>query len=617
MFVKIAPIRRMPSTLSELDYLVDEKKTPNLQAGHLVLIPFRNKLVYGVVTRLEKEKSVLKENKLKAVEKILLDEVAFSVNQLNFLREISEFYKTSLGFILQTALLPLKKTKLAKLHLTALSKKIIPKTVKPEMILYKNKEEKNTLFQKLFSDNGQTLILVPEVSAITEILSSLPADTVVITSDLGEKESFELWHKIRNGEIRTVIGTRRALFMPWSDLRTVIIDDESNPNHKSWDMAPRLHAREAALMLAHAHAARCVLSGHTPSVESEYFARAGVYQSETKLIDLHSNTTIIDMRDERRGRNYSFLSNTLHEAIKATQAGDIFLFLNRKGSSSYVGCRDCGFVAKCEKCQRGLVYHEKTSTLECHFCHTKKQMFLSCPSCHGANVIMYGAGTQLVENDLRKNNTSNREIIRLDADTQNLHTLDESKNKIIIGTQIAWDKVNWNKVSLMAFLEADTALFIPEYKMAENVWWQLRDAQFRLPAESGLFIQTSHTEHHAIANLTLPNRFYTQEDGERRSFGYPPFSYLIRAYIGEKTPELARKAAESAYLKLKTLTSDHLGTIISDPLPFSPFYMNGAYWFALIIKTKYDKYKQTTKLLAQNLPDDWKFDPNPNNLLSF
>lgn len=607
----------MPSTLSELDYLVDDKKTPALQAGHLVMIPFRNKLVYGVVTKLGKEKSELKESKLKAVENILLDEVSFSENQLNFLREISEFYKAPLGFVLQTALLPLKKTKLAKLHLTKLAKKISQKTTKPEMILYTNAEERNVIFKKLIPDVGQTLILVPEVSAIPSILTALPTDTAVINGDLGEKELFDLWHKIRNGEIHTVVGTRRALFMPWNDLRTVIVDDESNPNHKSWDMAPRLHAREAALMLAHAHAARCILSGHTPSVEAEYFARAGVYQSETKLADLHPNTTIVDMRDERRGRNYNFLSNDLHEAMKATKDGDIFLFLNRKGSSSYVGCRDCGFVAKCEKCNRGLVYHEKTSTLECHFCNTKKQMFLSCPSCHGANVIMYGAGTQLVENDLRKNNTSGREIIRLDADTQSLHTLDETKNKIIVGTQIAWDKINWSKVSLMAFLEADTALFIPEYKMAENVWWQLRDAQYRLPSNSHMFVQTSHTEHHAIANLALPNRFYTQEDSERRSFGYPPFSYLIRAYIGEKTPELARKAAESAYLRLKTLTSGSLDTIISDPLPFSPFYTNGAYWFALIIKTKYDKYKQTTKLLAQNLPDEWKFDPNPNNLLSF
>ena len=617
MFAKIAPIRRMPSSLSELDYLVDDKKTPDLQAGHLVLIPFRNQLVFGVVTKLEKDKSDLKESRLKAVEKILLDEPAFSDTQLNFLREISEFYKAPLGFVLQTSLLPLKKTKLAKLHLTTLPKKTTIKAVKPELILYKNKAEQTSLFKKLISTTGQTLVLVPEVSTITDILPNLPTDTAVINSDLTEKELFELWYKIRNGEIHTVIGTRRALFMPWNNLQTIIVDDESNPNHKSWDMAPRVHAREAALMLAHAHAARCVLSGHTPSVESEYFARAGVYQSETKLVNLHSDTTVIDMRDERRGRNYSFLSNELRTAMTATTTGDIFLFLNRKGSSSYVGCRDCGFVAKCEKCQRGMVYHEKTSTLECHFCHIKKPMFLSCPSCRGANVIMYGAGTQLVENELRKNNTSKREIVRLDADTQTLHTLDETKNKIIVGTQIAWDKVNWNKVSLMAFLEADTALFIPEYKMAENVWWQLRDAQFRLPQNSGLFIQTSHTEHHAIANLTTPNRFYTQEGSERRLFRYPPYNYLIRAYIGQKTPDLARKAAESACLKLKTLTSGSLDTIISDPLPFSPFYTNGAYWFAIIIKTKYDKYKQTTKLIAQNLSDEWKFDPNPNNLLSF
>lgn len=617
MFAKVAPIRRMPSSISELDYLVDQKKTPNLEIGHLVHIPFRNKLIFGLVTDLINKETELSKNKIKTVEEIFLQEVAVSAPQLNFLKEISEFYKAPLGFVLQSGLLPLKKTKINKLTLKKIEKNKTNKATKPELILYKTPEEKNNILRDSVSKDGQTLIIVPEVSAIAEIAKLLPADTAVISAELGEKEMYDLWHKIRNNEIKIVVGTRSALFMSWYNLQTVIVDDESNANHKSWDMAPRLHAREAGLMLAHAHQAKCILTTHTPSVESWYFARAKVYTTENKILPLHTNSLLIDMRDERRGRNYGFLSNDLREAMKQKTDGDIFLFLNRKGSSSYVGCRDCGFVAKCDTCTRGLVYHEKTSTLECHFCHTKKAMFLSCPKCRGANVVMYGAGTQLVENDLKKNNIFNREIIRLDADTQNLHTLDDTKNKIIIGTQIAWDKINWKRVSLMAFLEADSALFIPEYKMSETIWWQLRDAQFHLPPTSDLFIQSSHNEHHALANLASPNRFYDQEEAQRRLFGYPPFNYLIRAFIGQKTPDLTRKMAEDAYRHLSTLTKGQTDIIISDPLPFSPFYTHGAYWYALIIKTKFNKYKHNTKWLVANLGDDWKFDPNPANLLSF
>ena len=615
MFAKVAPIRRMPSALNELDYLVDSNKTPHLQVGHLVHIPFRNRLIFGIVTKINTEDSN-HSDKIKTIEEKIFDEVAFSEAQLNFLKEISEFYKTPLGFVLKSALLPLKKTKLAKLHLKKITPKADSKPSKPQLSLYKNNEEKITLFKKFLPKNGQLLILVPEVSAIDAVMKFLPADSISIHSDLKEKEIFKIWHKIRNEEIKIIVGTRLALFLPFTNLLTVIIDDEANPNHKSYDMAPRLHAREAALMLAFAHRANCILSGHTPAVETQYFAASKIYNCATSLLPLHPNTEIVDMREERRGRNYGFLSAQLQIAIDKVQSGDIFLFLNRKGTANYVGCRDCGLVAKCENCQRGLVYHESTSTLECHFCRLKKSMFLSCPKCHGPNVIMYGVGTELVENELRKKQFPKYEIIRLDAQTNNARNLNTNKNKIIIGTQIAWDKIDWSKISLMAFLEADTALFVPEYKMSENVFYQLRDAQYRLNEETRLIIQSSHPEHHSMANLASVERFYVKELQERRLFNYPPFYYLIRAYIGQKNLSLAQKTAQNVANHLKVLTKGNLDIIISDPLPFASAYTKGAYWFTLLIKTKFDKYKQTTKWLAKNLPDEWKFDPNPANLLS-
>lgn len=620
MIAKVALIRRMPKKIATLDYLVPSKIHSAITLGSLVTIPFRNRLVFGLVTEFKENEVEEARGKLKSIEEIVWEKPALTLKQISFALEISEFYNTPLGFVLQSCLPPLKKTKIKKLQLNQLDTIRPAQRQKPKLILYKDKEEKEKIFQEIITSLGQTLIITPETSGLTEIISLLPekiTSIAIVSSELTEKQLFELWVKIRLGEIKIVIGTRRALFLPWHDLRTVILDDEANPNHKSWDMAPRLHNREAVMMLSHAHGAKCFITTHTPSLESWYFATHNVYDIKNTLPKFeHKTIQIVDMKEERRGRNYGFISLDLLEALSKTD-GDIFIFLNRKGSSAYVGCRDCGFVAKCPQCNRGLVYHENTSTLECHFCHTKTNMFLSCPKCHGANMIMYGVGTQLVENELKKNNTWNKKIIRIDSDTIDIYQKKLDGNKIIIGTQIAWDKVDWTKISLMVFLDADTSLFIPEYKMAENLWWQIRDAQFRLQEKAEIIIQTGHREHQVFSNLHDPEKFYNQEINERRLFSYPPFGYLIRLYHGDQNQSVSKQLADDLYQHLHTLTKDRKDIIISSPLPFSPFYLNRQYWYGIMIKVGFEKYKQTTKFLAQNVPDSWKFDPNPNNLLSF
>ncbi len=616
MIAKVAPIRRLPQKISELDYSVESSMTDTIKIGHLVLIPFRNQNIFGIVTGLIDDSAGMIGKKIKPISELIWQQNAFTNEQLNFLKEISEFYSTPLGFILQSALLPLKKTKLKKLTPDFRIKATTSERKKPELWIYKNIEEKKNIFNE--SRDGQTLIIVPEISAIKSVIDCLqnPQNAIVVSGDLGDKELFDTWLKIRTGETKIIVGTRRALFMPWSNLQTIVVDDEANPGHKSSDMAPRLHAREAALMLAHAHGAKCILTGHTPSVESWYFAKAGIYSTQSLPSPLHSEDSIlIDMRDERRGRNYSAISTELDDHL--SQPGDIFLFINRKGSSSYVGCRDCGYVSKCPNCKRVLVYHENTSTLECHFCHTKIKIFLSCPQCHGTNVAMYGVGTQLLEHEIKKKNIVNKTIVRLDSDTVEIYDEKISGDKIIIGTQLAWEKIDWSKISLMSFLDADSSLFVPEYKMSENLWWQIRDAQFRLPEKATLLIQTGHTEHQVLANLTQVEKFYESESQERKLFSYPPFGYILKLYNGEKTADTSLRAATNLVNHLKALTKDQKNLIISSPLAFSPTYFKGLYFYGIIVKVGFEKYKQTTKFIGQNIPENWKFDPNPSNLLSF
>ncbi len=617
MIAKVALIRRMPKKISELDYLVPTHLIKDATVGQLINIQFRNRLVYGLITEFKENETEEARGKLKLIENIVWDKPAITLKQLSFIIEISEFYNTPLGFVLQTCLPPLKKTKIKKIKISNADQMKPAVRKKPELIFYSNKKERQKIIENLISTTGQTLILVPEISAALNLELSTSIQTVIINADISEKEIFDLWFKIRTEEIKVVIGTRRSLFMPWNNLQTIIVDDESNPNYKSWDMAPRIQTREAAMMLAHAHGAQCILTTHTPSVESWYFAQHKVYTNQQEIPTFDTRLKIIDMKEERRGRNYGFLSLELEDAIANCGAGDIFLFLNRKGSSAYVGCRDCSYVAKCSQCSRGLVYHENTRTLDCHFCNLKNKMFLTCPKCHLANMVMYGVGTQSLEKELNKNNKSNKKIIRIDSDTVSVYDKDFTGDKIIIGTQIAWDKINWDKIKLMAFVDADSSLFIPEYKMAENLWAQLRNAQFHLLPKTNLLIQTGHIDHHIFSSLSNPQRFYDKELQERKSFAYPPFSYLIRLYNGEKTQETSRMAALHLFEHLRGLTNDRHDITISNPLPFSPSYSRGMYWHGIIVKVSFEKYKQLTKFLAQNIPENWKFDPNPNNLLSF
>lgn len=632
MIASVAPLRRTPKKLQLLSYFVPAELENKIQVGQLVIIPLRNQGIFGLVVNVDEgNKNNFDLKKIKAIKEIVFDKPALETNQLNFAVETAEFYSTPLGFVLQSNLLPLQKTKIKKIkteNWKSQADKII--ATKPELHIYQNKNERTEFFKNL-DFNGQTLILSPEISDLNGIKNMLltvspPSSRLsrdygeakpnifIFSGDTTDKNFFELWLKIRVGEKLIIIGTRRALFLPWINLRTIILEDEINENHKSYDMAPRLSARDLVLSLAHHHSAKIFLCSHTPSVETFYFAQKGVYSQNGALATIRENCYICDMREERKGRNYSAFSEDAKQAIKSA-TGDIFIFLNRKGTAAYVGCHDCGFVAKCKQCARGLVFHQQTNTLECHFCKTKINMFALCPKCQGPNVAMYGPGTQQVANDMLRFFSATHDIVRLDSDDLQTEKLKSVKPKIIIGTQIAWDKIAWEKISVMVFLDADSSLFTPEYRIAERLLFLIRSANFKLPPTTPIFLQTSHPDQRVFSYLRQAEKFYEEELSERKMLLYPPFYYILRLYNSEANQELSKKSADELY-RLLTLTFREKNLIISNPLPMNPFYRKDGYWYVIIIKIGFEKYKKITKAIGQVIPDNWKFDPNPNNLLS-
>jgi primosomal protein N' (replication factor Y) len=284
-----------------------------------------------------------------------------------------------------------------------------------------------------------------------------------------------------------------------------------------------------------------------------------------------------------------------------------------------VGCRDCGNVLKCPNCQLALTYHQDTNQLSCHYCHHRETMPLECAKCHGTNVNMYGAGTQLAEDLIKKITAPHdqRQIIRIDSDENDLKKLEKEGDKIIIGTQLAWAHINWSKIKLLAFLDADSSLFIPEYKIVENLWQQIRDAQFNLPLDASLVAQTSHPEHLVFSSLFDPDSFYTQQLAERRVLGYPPFKFLVKMMSGHSQEQVVITETQQVIKQLADLTKNSSEITILGPWETSPYRYNGQYWQVLLAKITYENYKKNTKLLLSKTPDNWKVDPNPNSILYF
>lgn len=627
MIIKVAPLRRMPLGLDVLDYLPPETEDKIL-IGQLIKIPFRNREIFGLVVDFSKNEPLKNGRaiKLKAISGVVFPTPLISPEQISFLKEISELYQTPLGQLLISNLLPLQPRKIKKIKLIDKEKTLDKKFVRPELLMYKNPEEQTKIFSEKISKDGQTLILIPEISASYKILQQLPSEfqarVSLIHSDLSIKEFFDKWLEIFNNQNKIIIGTRRALFLPWQNLQNIIMDDEGNENYKSWDMTPRFHTRDAALLLAKAHGAKLTFCSHTPSAETLYFSEHNVYGGEKlkNLPDINNSAiNLVDLKEERRGGNYGFLSQELLNDIKNETNGDIFIFLNRLGSSTYVGCRDCGRVMRCEQCQRTLIYHQEENILRCHFCKKNYDFLQHCSNCKGVNLAMYGIGTELAENTIKKTVGQNRTVIRLDSETIKI-TPDLSTytgQKIIIGTEIAWSKIDWKKIKLMIWLDADTALFTPEYRANENLWQLLRTSQFNLLPDAKIIIQTSHPEHPVFTNLNQPKKFYNQEWCSRQALKYPPFTYLIRLYGGTENQANSELEAAKVFRSLKVLTVSEKGVIIAGPLKMTPSFYQGKFWQVIIVKVPFERYKFFTKKLAKHTPSGWKFDPNPNNILTF
>ncbi len=622
MIAEIVPITRLPLNLPHLDYLVPLNFEQTLRIGQLVTIPFRNHEEFGIVIAM-RDYSEVSNVKLKSIISLAASEPLLSENIINFNKEIADFYRASPGFVLKAALFPLQKRKIAKIGEMIVKmpqqKKQPPQ--KPFFSSYNFREEQIKNIKKFCAGSGQRLILVPEsyqIETIKNIAVNFGEKNIItVTSSMGDKEYFDKWLSVRNNDDVLVIGTRKALWLPWINLSAVFIEDEGNSAYKSWDMTPRYHARDAAIMLAKHTGSKIILSSCAPSVETYYFTNNKIYDGFTSLKNITKPSPIFcNIRLESKSGNEYFIAEEIIERLKNLNK-QAFILVNRKGTAGTVLCRDCGFIFSCEHCNRQNAYYKKSNELSCHFCNLKRPLSATCPACHGANYFFAGVGTQGIAEALRGILNKDISVLTIDSDNvSDIPAVTTAKKAVIIGTEYAWPYIDWDKTEIVVLADADSSLIASEYKSTEDLWQTIRKVQLKALPETAFFIQTSNIEHPVFAGVYDPSIFYEATLKERKIFEYPPYNYIIRLYYGSTNKQTTEKEAVTMATALNGLTKKAPDVKILGPIGAFPPYYRGRYWQVLILKFNYSNYKKRAKELLPAVSSDWKIDPNPNNLIS-
>ncbi|MBD5069822.1 MAG: primosomal protein N' [Lactobacillus sp.] len=490
--------------------------------------------------------------------------------------------------------------------------------------------------------NGQTaLMLVPEISLTPQMVQRVKArfgsQVAMLHSALSDGERYDEWRRIERKEAKVVVGARSAVFAPVSDLGVIIVDEEHETSYKQEDM-PRYHARDVVLWRAKYHHCPVILGSATPALETRARAQKGVYRhlKLTKRINGNAlpQVELVDMRQAIRTAPRPDFSEVLLAQIKERLARNeqVVLMLNRRGYSSFVLCRECGFVLKCPNCDVSLTLHMDTHSMKCHYCGHEEAIPQRCPSCNSKKIQYYGTGTQKVQAELEKL-LPNARILRMDVDTTRkkgaherlLAKFGAHEADILLGTQMIAKGLDFPNVTLVGVLNADTALGLPDYRSSERTFQLLTQVSGRAGRadKSGqVVIQTYNPEHYAIQLACKQDyeRFFFYEMNLRHLNHYPPYYYTIRLTVSAKTEAAAAKESFAIKKSLDQCLSPE--AIVLGPTPSSILRINNRFYYQLVIKYKSEPALETYlhELLLQSQQGERKgiqvvIDRDPVNFL--
>ena len=464
------------------------------------------------------------------------------------------------------------------------------------------------LIEKVLKQGKEAILLVPEISLtpqVVDIFKKRFGKTIAILhSGLSNGEKYDEWRKIERKEVSIVIGARSAIFAPFTNLGIIIIDEEHSNTYKQ-DNVPRYNAIDVALRRGKTYNIPVVLGSATPSVESYTRAKAGIYEllvMKNRVNKKMPKVYLVDMKDEFKKGNRVF-SDIFKEKMndRLSKNEQVLVLLNRRGYSTVITCKECGFTHKCPNCDIPLTYHKNGNIMKCHYCDYKVPRLLECPKCHSKNINSLGMGTEKLES-LIKEEFKDAKVIRMDQDTTRnkgahkriIDDFKEGKYNVLVGTQMIAKGLDFPKVTLVCVVNGDATLNIPDFRSSERTYELLSQVAGRAgrdKLDGEVIIQGFNVSHYSIvyAKNNDYESFYDEEMKIRKVLKYPPYYNLCLIKVsGKNYDEVYNEAS-----KITTYLKSNLNNIVLGPASASMPKINNIYYVQIIIK-----FKNTKEILS-------------------
>ena len=470
-------------------------------------------------------------------------------------------------------------------------------------------------------DGNQALYLVPEISLTTQLTDRLRKvfgdRLLVYHSKFSDNERVDIWKRLLDSsEPLVILGVRSSVFLPFSRLGLVVIDEEHESSYKQYDPAPRYNARDTAMVLASMHGAHVLMGSATPAIETYYKAKNGKFGLVT-LAERYEGSVlpdveIVDMPRQRKEKQVrGILSTPLLDRIRRAMASgcQAILFQNRRGFAPMVVCRQCGWVPKCDNCDVSLVYHKNTGMLRCHYCGYSRVLPALCPVCGQNSIETFGYGTERIAEDVQEAFPDAR-ISRMDLDTtrnkdsyqQIIESFSNHETDILVGTQMISKGLDFEKVNVVGVASADTLLNFPDFRSDErafNTLEQVAGRAGRRREKGSVVIQTSKPDNEVLGHVVRHDYtgFYLQEIEHRRQFNYPPITKVINIYLKNKDARTLDRAAATYAAELRAVFGNRvLG-------PQKPFVSRVALWYiqGLMLKVESQASMKKVKELLHGI----------------
>lgn len=645
----IIPAAKLPKDLNQIfSYEIPEQIAKEIEIGSVVEIPFRRRKLQGVVFSFSPKTETA--FKLKPIEKIIYKE-KLNIQTVRMAEFVSEYYFVPLSWILKIILPQIpkraarKKIKLADfVNHKITDKEIIEKNCKKikenkKTVLFHNLDIQRLEIYKCLmkSDrkNGQTLLLMPEYFDIYSLSDFFVKEfgenkVAIINSGTTENQFFEEWRKIQSGLAQIIISTRQGVFMPFSKLTQIIVDEEHSSSYKQWDQNPRYNGRDVAINLAETWDASIVLSSPTPSPDS-FLKTEKDFSLVSAFAQKKTKPQILDMEVERKNGNYNILSEKLRDSLLENiyNKKQAIIFIPRLGDYTSFQCKDCGFTAVCEDCGNTLIGHK--DKLYCSRCKKNYELLVECPKCQGQNISSFGCGSSRIRKEIEnlfegkniKIQEMNSKTLENISDQQKIfRDFSDKKIDLMIGTQMILKNWNMPNLTLIGIIFPEIIFSQNNFRSKEKIW-QTMFRFYNLPEEKRVIIQTYKPENPFFEKMKNNEyeQFMKEELTDRRDsimkIPYPPFGKIIKLIYKHIDAKMCEKEARYQYEILrqeirKQNLQDEMEII--SPFPAQNYREFGKYRWHIILRHKKNLTLGKRNQILAKTKKDWIIDIDPDEI---